>query len=29
MQNNLGEYWCMIDFIRPGFLGDQNEFNTR
>ncbi|GJJ77105.1 hypothetical protein EMPS_09464 [Entomortierella parvispora] len=28
LQNRLEEYWCMVDFIRPNYLGELNSFRS-
>ena len=29
LENNLGELWSQFDFLLPGFLGSQQDFNKR
>lgn len=29
MENHLGELWAQFDFLLPGFLGSQQDFNKR
>lgn len=29
LENNLGELWSQFDFLLPGFLGSQPDFNKR
>jgi len=29
LENHLGELWALFDFLMPGFLGSQQQFNRR
>lgn len=29
IQNNVTELWSLFDFLMPGFLGTENQFNSR
>lgn len=29
VENNLGEFWCLIDTAQPGLLGDWSSFRAR